>query len=266
MLTWLQAASRSRGVEVRALSRCRYALAAALLVGGCGMARHHDAAEPPPAGVPETAQLVVVSRTVDGDTLDVRALESGPVFGSDSHASVRLLEVDTPETKHPTVGVECFGPQAARFLQRWLPAGAKVWAAPDEERSDRYGRDLLYLWTRDGTFVNREIVRRGFGEAVLYEPNDRYIDAMRAAEVRASAAGRGLWGACRDAGEQPEQPEQPAQPARRERDPGAPAGTDPRLGTCAEAIDGGYGPYHEGRDPEYAWYTDGDGDGTACEP
>ncbi|MGH3328102.1 MAG: thermonuclease family protein [Streptomycetales bacterium] len=242
---------------MRLLNR-RYAflVAAAVLTGGCAVAPHGDTGGPRPDGVPVEAQLVVVSRAVDGDTLDVRALKSGPVFGASSQASVRLLEVDTPETKHPTVGVECFGPQAARFLQRWLPAGAKVWAAPDEERADHYGRDLLYLWTQDGTFVNREIIRRGFGEAVLYEPNDRYIDAMRAAEAKASSAGKGLWGACRGAREQPA-------PAGRERD--GRAGTDPRFGTCAEANGAGYGPYHEGRDPEYAWYTDGDGDGAVCE-
>lgn len=42
-------------------------------------------------------------------------------------------------------------------------------------------------------------------------------------------------------------------------------GTDPRFGTCREAIAAGYGPYVEGRDPEYAWYRDSDGDGMVCE-
>lgn len=43
------------------------------------------------------------------------------------------------------------------------------------------------------------------------------------------------------------------------------SGTDPRYPTCAEAIAHGYGDYVRGRDPEYAWYRDGDGDGVACE-
>jgi hypothetical protein len=41
--------------------------------------------------------------------------------------------------------------------------------------------------------------------------------------------------------------------------------TDPQFATCAEAIAAGYGPYFQGDDPEYAWYTDGDGDGVVCE-
>jgi hypothetical protein len=42
-------------------------------------------------------------------------------------------------------------------------------------------------------------------------------------------------------------------------------GTDPRFGTCTEAKSHGYGPYTSGVDPEYAWYTDRDGDGVVCE-
>ncbi|MFC7489442.1 MULTISPECIES: GmrSD restriction endonuclease domain-containing protein [unclassified Knoellia] len=54
--------------------------------------------------------------------------------------------------------------------------------------------------------------------------------------------------------------------------PTAPASTkpsarlDPDFGTCREAIDAGYGPYYEGKDPEYDWYRDADSDGIVCEP
>ena len=43
------------------------------------------------------------------------------------------------------------------------------------------------------------------------------------------------------------------------------SGTDPRFGTCKEAIANGYGPYYYGVDPEYDWYIDRDGDGIVCE-
>ena len=42
-------------------------------------------------------------------------------------------------------------------------------------------------------------------------------------------------------------------------------GTDPRFAYCCQAVPAGYGPNIRGRDPEYAWYTDGDGDGRVCE-
>ena len=40
---------------------------------------------------------------------------------------------------------------------------------------------------------------------------------------------------------------------------------DPRFDWCYEANAAGYGNYQRGRDPEYDWYRDGDGDGWVCE-
>ncbi|MEI7055410.1 DUF1524 domain-containing protein [Nocardioides sp. CCNWLW239] len=44
-----------------------------------------------------------------------------------------------------------------------------------------------------------------------------------------------------------------------------PSSEDPRFDTCAKAVSEGYGPYRKGRDLEYAWYRDGDKDGTVCD-
>jgi hypothetical protein len=40
---------------------------------------------------------------------------------------------------------------------------------------------------------------------------------------------------------------------------------DPRFATCAAAKAAGYGPYVQGKDPEYAWYRDGNHNGVDCE-
>ena len=74
--------------------------------------------------------------------------------------------------------------------------GTIVRVLPDRELKDPYGRTLLYLWNEGGDFVNLELVRAGAARAVLFEPNDRYIDRMRRAERDARAAGLGQWGAC----------------------------------------------------------------------
>ncbi len=42
-------------------------------------------------------------------------------------------------------------------------------------------------------------------------------------------------------------------------------GVDPNYGSCREAQANGAGPYVRGRDPEYAYYRDGDSDGTVCD-
>jgi hypothetical protein len=40
---------------------------------------------------------------------------------------------------------------------------------------------------------------------------------------------------------------------------------DPRFPDCDDARESGFGPYRQGRDVEYDWYTDADDDGVTCE-
>lgn len=47
--------------------------------------------------------------------------------------------------------------------------------------------------------------------------------------------------------------------------PPAASTNDPEFGTCKAAIAAGYGNYVRGKDPEYEWYNDRDGDGVVCE-
>lgn len=147
-----------------------------------------------PSGVPTGAQAGIVEKIVDGDTIWVRVDDEGGPLPPGATHKVRILEIDTPETQHPSTGVQCGGPEATAFAARMLPVGSTVHLLPDREDTDRYGRFLRYVWTQDGVFYNREAVRTGHAQAVLYEPNDAYIDVMRAAEDEARLAGRGIWG------------------------------------------------------------------------
>jgi len=213
------------------------------------------------AGVPTAAEAATVAAIIDGDTLAVRGRIAGKVFTSTAQITVRLLEVDTPETKHPSKPVECFGAQATTFLSQIVPVGSTVWAVPDVERTDRYGRDLLYLWNANGAFVNLEIVRTGHGRAVLYEPNDRYITPIRAAEAEAKTAKRGLWGAC--SATSSSLPASPSPSASRLPSASPPAGGVYYAG-CSDARSAGAAPIRSG-EPGYRGGLDGDGDGLACE-
>ena len=126
-----------------------------------------------PTGVPAGAQAAIVDRIVDGDTLELHARRAGRVLSSTRLTDVRLLEVDTPETVHPSEPVQCYGPAASDALARLAPVGSTVWVLADQELKDYYDRTLLYLWSDRGDksqFINRALVAKGFAEASLYEP------------------------------------------------------------------------------------------------
>jgi len=193
-----------------------------------------------PKGVPKAAITAQVKKIVDGDTIHV--VSKGRTL------KVRLLEIDAPERG------QCWYSAATAKTKALLPAGKPVYLLRDRDPKDPYGRYLFYAWSHNGTFVNRYLVRYGYAQAILVKPNDKYIKLMRSEEAKAKRQRLRIWsGRCDKGGAT-----KPKTTAR--------TGTDPRFRTCAEANRNGYGPYYRGRDPEYAWYQDRDGDGVVCEP
>ena len=123
---------------------------------------------------------VVVKRVIDGDTL---LLTNGE--------RVRLIGVDTPETKHPQKPVEQFGKEAYLFTQRMVE-GKEVRLEFDWQKRDKYGRLLAYVYLIDGTFLNAEIIKQGYGFAYTRFPF-KYLDEFRRYEREARENGKGLW-------------------------------------------------------------------------
>ncbi len=155
-------------------------LFATLGLTACGLARR------PPTGRPDEAR---VERPVDGDTLVVR------IGGHDE--TVRLLGIDTPETKDPRKPVQCYGKEASARLAQLAPPGTRLRVRRDVEARDRYGRLLLYVWrTSDGLFVNLALAREGAAVDLTILPNHTHTPEIRAAVHEAEEAGRGLWGKC----------------------------------------------------------------------
>ncbi len=90
---------------------------------------------------------------MDGDTLVIN------FDGEDQ--TVRLLNLDTPETEHPDKLVECLGPEATEKLESLTPPGTKVGLDFDVERMDKYDRVLAAVFIENQTLVNAERARVG---------------------------------------------------------------------------------------------------------
>jgi len=128
------------------------------------------------------ADVTSVKRVVDGDTL---VLTGGQ--------RVRLIGVDTPETVHPSKPVEYFGKEASAFTKKQIE-GQQVRLEYDQERLDKYGRTLAYVYrVSDDYFLNAEIVKQGYGHAYTRFPF-KYMDEFREFERVAKENGLGLWG------------------------------------------------------------------------
>lgn len=162
-----------------------FALGLAFAAAACAVPARVDAAS-------QERRWHTVTRVIDGDTIQL-----------DHGERVRLIGVDTPETKHPQKSVEYFGREATQFTKRMV-AGKPVRLEYDWQRTDKYSRTLAYVFLEDGTLLNAEIIKRGFGHAYTRFPF-KYLDEFRGLEREARENERGLWGS-------PEAKATPAEP------------------------------------------------------
>lgn len=125
-----------------------------------------------------------VVRVSDGDTVVLRL--------AGRETTVRILNIDTPETHKAGTPVECLGREASKALAELLPAGSAVEIAHDGPRTDRYGRTLAAVWA-DGRLVAEQLARQGFTAAIVVRRADAWYAPVAKAQSEAMAAGRGLY-------------------------------------------------------------------------
>lgn len=130
-----------------------------------------------------------VVKVIDGDTIDIR------IAGRTER--VRLIGIDTPETKKPGTPVQCFGPEATAELKSILAPGSEIRVTRDVEARDVYGRLLLYVETfPDGRFVNADMLSGGFARVLIIPPNTAHEQQFRRLADTARRSRVGLWNAC----------------------------------------------------------------------
>lgn len=142
-------------------------------------------AEPAAPAAPADVEgdVVTVESISDGDTLRVTLGEVS--------TRVRLLNIDTPETRHPSKPVECMGPEATAALKSMISPGDTVVLRYDRRLYDRYDRLLAGVYA-EGVLLNAEMARLGYGEPAVFDGNDRFLPEVEAAweQARANGVGR----------------------------------------------------------------------------
>lgn len=125
-------------------------------------------------------------RVVDGDTF------IATIDGTDEY--VRLLLVDTPETKRNADEVQPFGEEASKLMENTFSKGDSINLEYGTELRDRYDRILAYAYTKDGDMFNEILLEEGLARvAYVFPPNDKYVDRFREIEAEAEKGKLGVW-------------------------------------------------------------------------
>lgn len=161
----------------------------ALIIGiALLLAQHFGLIKQPAAPVVSQPGTYVVSKFVDGDTIEVDM--------NGVNEKVRFIGVDTPETHDPRKPVQCFGEAAAAFTKNIIGNNPiRLESDPTNTNRDRYDRLLRYIYLPDGRLVNAEIIKQGYGFAYTGFPFEK-LDEFRAYEKQAREKNLGLWGSC----------------------------------------------------------------------
>lgn len=151
-----------------------------------------------------------ITSVVDGDTIRVRA------FGAKrDYYTVRLIGIDTPETKKPGTPVECGGKDATSnmfglaftaprdtdgdgLMDESGGKGRRVTLTtdPTQDTFDRYGRLLAYVRTSSGVHLQVTQLADGWAKVYVFERRFRQHNRFRRAQSRAKRARRGVWKKC----------------------------------------------------------------------
>lgn len=133
-----------------------------------------------------TEESYNVTKVIDGDTINI------DLNGVDT--TIRLIGIDTPETVDPRKPVQCFGIEASNKAKELL-TDKRVRLEKDTTQGDydKYNRLLVYVYLENGTLVNKELIREGYGREYTYNIPYNYQFEFKEAEDYARTHELGLW-------------------------------------------------------------------------
>ena len=126
------------------------------------------------------------------ETLQVEKVFDGDTVLLSNGQHVRFLGINTPEVAGHSRPAQAGGSIAKQWLIQQMEH-QPVKLEYDQEKQDRYGRTLAYLFNEQGLNINLELVRSGLATVSIFPPNLKYTDALLTAQDEAEQAGLGLW-------------------------------------------------------------------------
>lgn len=129
---------------------------------------------------------VTLKDCVDGDT--------AKFITPNGVETVRFLAIDTPETVHPTKGVQPFGKEASNYTCNALKTANSI-ALEVDSNSDEYDKyDRLLAWVFvDNQLLQSKLVVQGYAKVAYLYGNYKYTNILLAEEDNAQSNKVGMW-------------------------------------------------------------------------
>lgn len=129
-----------------------------------------------------------VTSVVDGDTFKIKL--------GKKVETVRIIGIDTPETKDPRKPVQCYGQEASKKLTKLMRGKTVTLEKNPAEERDKYKRLLRYVSLK-GKDIGAGMIGDGYAFSYKMFPHPRLED-YNALEKEAKEDAKGLWGSVCD--------------------------------------------------------------------
>ncbi|WP_299876722.1 thermonuclease family protein [uncultured Cocleimonas sp.] len=107
---------------------------------------------------------------------------------------VRIIGVDTPETKHHKQKGQAYGAKAKEALREKLKQhNYKVRLLYGKEKKDKYSRVLAHVFLKDGTNISSWLLQQGYAKTLAISPNIAFADCYKKAEQTAQLKSLKIW-------------------------------------------------------------------------
>jgi len=147
--------------------------------------------EDTPAPTTQMTFTAEIASVTDGDTV--------VVFMGGTKEHVRVLGINTPETKYSNRGAECFGAEASTYAKTLLRVGDTITLTPDptQDARDKYNRILAYITLPDGRDLGELMIQRGYAREYTFKGRTYQKQVLyKELQTKAEGEGMGLWSAC----------------------------------------------------------------------
>ena len=131
-------------------------------------------------------ETVKFSKCVDGDTIKI--------IKEEKEYTIRMLAIDTPESVHPTKGIEYYGKEASEYTCNKVTNAKKIELEYDEnsDKTDKYDRLLAWVFV-DGTLLQKELIEKGYAKIAYLYDDYKYTKELESAQELASVKNIGVW-------------------------------------------------------------------------
>ena len=129
---------------------------------------------------------VKLSKCVDGDT--------ARFILNKEEIKARFLAIDTPESVHPTKGVEPYGKEASEYTCNALKNAKKITIEYDSgsDKTDKYKRHLVWVYV-DYVLLQKTLIEKGYAKVTYLYGKYQYTDELKDVEEKAKASKKGIW-------------------------------------------------------------------------